>query len=230
MPDMIQCEVPDCSTMVDLDDGNGAFCPRHQDWERCGACGDWFERGDGCRHMRESVYGEALGAGLWYDDRSVERCVRAVLVTVGEVWALRLRDALETRHYLSCHAGVLLGDCWLNFHLGGRWSDGQGGGQCRSPDAGPDVDDPQAGWLLVGFPVPGEPPPSPPTRGLGELLTRIAHHHADLDVDQDDWQDGVGWLVSMSARDDCRDAEHLTCAIIGRWLAEITGFEEVPHA
>lgn len=231
MPEIVTCEVPGCEAQVDLDRGDGPLCRDHQDYEECMVCGEWEDRHDSynqCRHMRWTEYGEACGSGLWDERSTVERCVRAVLVTVGERWAMLLRDALETRHYLSFHEGFMFGPQWLNFELGGRWSDGKGGGEFRSAESGPDTDDPETGQYLVEFPVPGGPTPTPVTQGLGKLLTRIAEHHHALDVKQDDWQDGVGWLTTLVAAHDCRAAERLTCEVIGRWLAEVTGFKEVP--
>lgn len=203
-------------------------CEGH--YEFCTVCDEFIPSGAGeeCRHLFWSgLHGYHSGCGANHDvDVNARIGIRAVLSSVGEWWAVRLRVALLRRAYWSQYQGSMLGPSSLCFDLGGRWSDGMGGGTCRRADAPADTSDPERGHFLVSFSAPGESEPGPVEHGFGRILTEIAKKMRGRDADYDSsyWMEGVQWLTSLSAADDCRIAERQVIGWIEEWFADLAGF------
>lgn len=198
-----------------------------EETQHCKICDDRLpceEDSHTCNHLYWMDWGGWGGCGS--DDTSessVRKDLRAVFAMLSEGELIALRNGLLGRHYRSSVSGSMFGPDWLEFEVGGRWSDGKGGGTCRSKDAPLDVDDPGRGRYLVPFPVPNGADPGPIV-DLGEKFTR----HAEMlreQGDEDGWMNGINWLRSLVARDNCREAEKFTAGCIDEWLAETTGFQ-----
>lgn len=191
----------------------------------CSVCDDHLpsEEGNPCRHLAWMSWGEWGGCGGEVRDETVREHLRLVCATLTEAELVALRDGLLGRHYHSRVDGWMFGPDWLTFRVGGRWSDAQGGGECRNKSAPPDVDDPVGGKILVPFPTPGGPAPTT-LMDIGPKLTRLAEERRDDGDWESDWMNGVSWLRSLDAAADCREAEAFAGECITEWLAELAGF------
>lgn len=222
------CAVDGCGNEADADYDLCASCQGY--YEFCEVCGAWVSGDHGCRHLYWSpLLSMYSGCGStdidWGCD--IRPCVRQVLTSLGEVLAVRLRNGLASRRYRSGFSGSMLGAERLDFEVGGRWSDGRGGGACRAAFAPPDTDDPQTGRYLVNFAAPDGDTPQPVCDQIGRILTSEAFRLEAVapNYETSEWLEGVMWLSSLSARADCREAERATVEWIDEWLANAAGFE-----